>query len=98
MNLQLTSLAWICLSCCGRHFEVGLNETEQASELYEGLLERTLHAKVWMSYAQFEMFSSEEGNVVLARQAQYARETSVRDQVVRALVEESQKADCLSRD
>jgi hypothetical protein len=46
---------------------------------------RTLHAKVWMSYAQFEMSSSEEGNVVLARQVQYASETSVRDRVVRAL-------------
>jgi crooked neck len=27
-------------------FEVGLNETEKARELYERLLERTLHVKV----------------------------------------------------
>lgn len=49
-------------------FEVGLSETEKARELYERLLERTLHVKVWMSYAQFEMSATDEGNVVFARQ------------------------------
>lgn len=59
-------------------FEVGLNETEKARELYERLLERTLHVKVWMSYAQFEMSATDEGNVVLARQVYNRANQSLR--------------------
>ncbi|KAJ8887994.1 hypothetical protein PR048_007479 [Dryococelus australis] len=48
-------------------FEVSVGELDKARELYERLLERTLHVKVWMSYAQFEMSAAEEGSVELAR-------------------------------
>lgn len=50
-------------------FEVGQEEMDRARELYERLLERTLHVKVWMSYAQFEMsaVSGEGGSIELAR-------------------------------
>ena len=40
-------------------FEVGQEESDKARELYERLLERTLHVKVWMSYAQFELSCGE---------------------------------------
>lgn len=40
-------------------FETGLGEFDNARGLYERLLERTLHVKVWMSYAQFEMSCAE---------------------------------------
>jgi len=46
---------------------VSLAETEKARELYERLLERTLHFKVWMSYAQFEMSSGDGDSLILAR-------------------------------
>ncbi|KDR21387.1 Protein crooked neck [Zootermopsis nevadensis] len=59
-------------------FEVGLSETQKARELYERLLERTLHVKVWMSYAQFEMLTAEEGNVVLARRVYERANQSLR--------------------
>lgn len=59
-------------------FEAGLGETEKARALYERLLERTLHVKVWMSYAQFEMSAAEEGNVVLARQVYERANQSLR--------------------
>ncbi|XP_046981813.1 protein crooked neck [Schistocerca americana] len=52
-------------------FEVGQEEMGRARELYERLLERTLHVKVWMSYAQFEMSAvggeDPEAAVALAR-------------------------------
>lgn len=35
-------------------FEIELGEGEKARKLYEQLLERTEHVKVWISYAQFE--------------------------------------------
>jgi crooked neck len=35
-------------------FEIEENEGENARKLYERLLERTSHVKVWISYAQFE--------------------------------------------
>ncbi|OQR97253.1 pre-mRNA-splicing factor, Crooked neck-like protein [Achlya hypogyna] len=35
-------------------FETELGETDRARELYERLLERTKHVKVWVSFAQFE--------------------------------------------
>jgi crooked neck len=59
-------------------FEVGLNETEKARELYERLLEKTLNVKVWKSYAQFEMSSSEEGNVALTRRVYVRANQSLR--------------------
>lgn len=35
-------------------FEIGEGERERTRELYERLLQRTHHVKVWMSYADFE--------------------------------------------
>lgn len=35
-------------------FEIQEGERERARELYERLLERTTHVKVWLSYAAFE--------------------------------------------
>jgi crooked neck len=35
-------------------FEIGEGERARARDLYERLLDRTQHVKVWMSYAQFE--------------------------------------------
>lgn len=41
-------------------FEVSQGEIELARQLYERLLERTHHVKVWMSYAKFEMTANTE--------------------------------------
>ena len=35
-------------------FEIGEGERKNTRELYERLLQRTHHVKVWMSYADFE--------------------------------------------
>ncbi|XP_076661694.1 pre-mRNA splicing factor crn [Halictus rubicundus] len=52
-------------------FEIAQDDTENARQLFERLLERTLHVKVWIAYAKFELANSttEDGvdNVVLAR-------------------------------
>ncbi|KAK6619687.1 hypothetical protein RUM43_012444 [Polyplax serrata] len=49
-------------------FEIASGEMEKVRNLYERLLERTLHVKVWISYAQFELdYSNEEDSVALAR-------------------------------
>ncbi|XP_053671949.1 protein crooked neck [Anopheles nili] len=51
-------------------FEVQQSEFLLARQLYERLLERTIHVKVWISYAKFEISAEneEEGlNVPLAR-------------------------------
>lgn len=51
-------------------FEVNQGENELARQLYERLLERTIHVKVWISYAKFELSCEEndEGmNIALAR-------------------------------
>lgn len=50
-------------------FEVQQDETDRARELYERLLERTMHVKVWMSFAKFEMIceAEDEMNVRMAR-------------------------------
>ncbi|CAH2011742.1 unnamed protein product [Acanthoscelides obtectus] len=36
-------------------FEISQDEPENARQLYERLLERTSHVKVWLSYAKFEL-------------------------------------------
>ncbi len=36
-------------------FEIEQEENDKARALYERLLERTQHVKVWMSFAQFEL-------------------------------------------
>ncbi|XP_031830470.1 pre-mRNA splicing factor crn [Nomia melanderi] len=52
-------------------FEIAQDETENARQLFERLLERTLHVKVWIAYAKFELANSsaedDVDNVVLAR-------------------------------
>lgn len=50
-------------------FEIAQEEPENARQLYERLLERTSHVKVWLSYAKFELNQeSEDGmNTRLAR-------------------------------
>ncbi|XP_043258426.1 protein crooked neck [Colletes gigas] len=52
-------------------FEIAQDETDNARQLFERLLERTLHVKVWIAYAKFELANttSEDAldNVVLAR-------------------------------
>ncbi|KAL8568300.1 Crooked neck-like protein 1 [Nucella lapillus] len=48
-------------------FEVEQQEFEHTRMLYEQLLTRTQHVKVWISYAQFEKGTGEEDSVVKAR-------------------------------
>lgn len=51
-------------------FEVNQGENELARQLYERLLERTIHVKVWISYAKFELSCEENDdglNISLAR-------------------------------
>lgn len=51
-------------------FEVNQGENELARQLYERLLERTIHVKVWISYAKFELSCEENDdgmNIALAR-------------------------------
>nr|CAG4646064.1 EOG090X01R1 [Macrothrix elegans] len=60
-------------------FEIEQEEYEKARALYERLLERTQHVKVWMSFAQFELTlaaSQQEGDSdfpVTAARAVYQR-------------------------
>ncbi|XP_077286447.1 pre-mRNA splicing factor crn [Arctopsyche grandis] len=62
-------------------FEVAQGETEKARQLYEMLLERTVHVKVWMSYAKFELNAenSENINVELARRVYERANESMRN-------------------
>ncbi|KAL6258392.1 hypothetical protein P5V15_010350 [Pogonomyrmex californicus] len=52
-------------------FEITQGETENARQLFERLLERTLHVKIWIAYAKFELLNPQledsPDNVVLAR-------------------------------
>lgn len=41
-------------------FEIELEEFESARKLYERLLERTEHVKVWISYAHFELLANKD--------------------------------------
>lgn len=62
-------------------FEVTQGETEKARQLYEMLLERTVHVKVWMSYAKFELSAENEDNinVELARRVYERANESLRN-------------------
>ncbi|OWR45684.1 crooked neck like protein [Danaus plexippus plexippus] len=44
-------------------FEVAQSETDKARQLYERLLERTVHVKVWLSYAKFELNAENPDNI-----------------------------------
>uniref|UniRef100_A0A6M2DU41 Putative cell cycle control protein crooked neck n=1 Tax=Xenopsylla cheopis TaxID=163159 RepID=A0A6M2DU41_XENCH len=60
-------------------FEFSQGEIEKARLLYERLLERTIHVKVWMSYAKFEMNSNDtDGKLELARRVYERANTSLR--------------------
>ncbi|XP_056647749.1 protein crooked neck [Diorhabda sublineata] len=50
-------------------FEISQDEPDNARQIYERLLERTSHVKVWLSYAKFELNNSNEDeiNIRLAR-------------------------------
>jgi crooked neck len=62
-------------------FEIGEGERERTRELYERLLQRTHHVKVWMSYADFEGApmpepeddEEEDAEAAAARRAQAAQ-------------------------
>ncbi|XP_063625484.1 protein crooked neck [Cydia splendana] len=61
-------------------FEVAQGETERARQLYERLLERTVHVKVWLSYAKFELNAenADNINVELARRVYERANDSLR--------------------
>lgn len=61
-------------------FEVAQGETEKARQLYERLLERTVHVKVWLSYAKFELNAenADNINVELARRVYERANDSLR--------------------
>lgn len=44
-------------------FEISQEEPENARQLYERLLERTSHIKVWLSYAKFELNNQSEDDI-----------------------------------
>ncbi|KAG7196847.1 hypothetical protein KM043_014010 [Ampulex compressa] len=52
-------------------FEISQDEVENGRQLFERLLERTLHVKVWIAYAKFELANSmledAPDNIILAR-------------------------------
>ncbi|XP_023230969.1 crooked neck-like protein 1 [Centruroides sculpturatus] len=48
-------------------FEIEQEEYDRARQLYERLLERTQHVKVWISYAQFEFSCGGDNSIAQAR-------------------------------
>lgn len=56
LSLQYLSLFLTPPSCYGAYidFEISLGELERTRALYERLLDRTKHYKVWLSFAKFE--------------------------------------------
>jgi crooked neck len=46
-------------------FEISEGEYDRTRELYERLLDRTKHLKVWISYAKFEASAMEEQNLCI---------------------------------
>lgn len=51
-------------------FETAEGEFERARALYERLLDRTKHLKVWISYAEFEATAIDMENLELTEQDQ----------------------------
>lgn len=51
-------------------FETAEGEFERARALYERLLDRTKHLKVWISYAEFEATAMDVDNVDLSEHEQ----------------------------
>lgn len=54
-------------------FEVEMEEHGRAARLYERLLERTQHVKVWISYAQFQLSTGEDQERVVRARTIYER-------------------------
>jgi len=83
-------------------FEVGEGEYDRARSLYEKLLDRTDHIKVWISYAQFEVSipEEEEGEEEEAEhvisEAAVARGRSVFDRAYRRMKEKDLKEEVSS--
>ncbi|CAH8268222.1 unnamed protein product [Arabidopsis lyrata] len=46
-------------------FEISLGELERTRALYERLLDRTKHYKVWLSFAKFEASAAQDTDVIL---------------------------------
>ena len=68
-------------------FEVSESEWARARELYEKLLERTGHVKVWISLAEFELLAMDNGE--LAQRIEQSR--SVYERAYKSLKEEGAK-------
>ncbi|KAJ0397792.1 hypothetical protein P43SY_006494 [Pythium insidiosum] len=61
-------------------FEIENEEPDLTRQLYERLLERTKHVKVWISFAQFEGTQNREGaREVLDRALRYLKEQAAED-------------------
>ncbi|GFR13846.1 crooked neck-like protein 1 [Trichonephila clavata] len=54
-------------------FEIEREEFDRARQLYERLLEKTQHVKVWISYARFELGCGEGGDAVLQARRIYEK-------------------------
>ncbi|GFY57424.1 crooked neck-like protein 1 [Trichonephila inaurata madagascariensis] len=54
-------------------FEIEREEFDRARKLYERLLEKTQHVKVWISYARFELGCGEGGDAVLQARRIYEK-------------------------
>lgn len=48
-------------------FEINLEEYDKTRDLYERLLKRTQHVKVWISFAQFEASTGTDESIIQAR-------------------------------
>ncbi|RMX52841.1 hypothetical protein pdam_00011340, partial [Pocillopora damicornis] len=48
-------------------FEINLEEYDKTRDLYERLLKRTQHVKVWISFAQFEASTATDESIIQAR-------------------------------
>ena len=79
-------------------FEVGEGERERARELYERLLERTAHVKVYISYALMESSvtgggEDEDGNEIQGEAGDPERSREVFERGYRALRTRGEKED-----
>lgn len=68
-------------------FEHGEGEVERVRSLYERLLKRTIHPKVWLSYSQFEL-SIEEGSEASFGSARNILDRGYKELKLRGLQEE----------
>ncbi|KAH7682363.1 crooked neck protein [Dioscorea alata] len=68
-------------------FEISEGELERTRQLYERLLDRTKHLKVWVSYAQFEASAG----------AEEEQDTDAQIKVEEDSLNEQQMAECIQR-